>query len=363
MKIGRTLTDLAAEIERQQTVKRDFIAPTNKIGLVVEDGDVKMDLGADMVYPINDLAHTQIAEYSKIPKPYYDRMRAEVPELLTQNIRTWFDKKPQQRMVRTLDHRDRAFLSDGFRPLENYDLAEAVLPTLLDNQLEIMSCEITEKRLYIKAVDRRITRDVPTGRKMGDGSNVFFDTLSPAIIVSNSEVGFGRLSVDAGIYTRVCTNMCMVAKGGMKRTHIGGKHALSDSVENIDALLTSETRKATDKAIWLQVRDVVKAAFDEQVFAARCDALKVLTEDRIEGDVVKTVELSAKKYGLSDLIKGGIQKHLIEGGDLTRYGLFNAITRTAQDQESYDTATELEALGGKIIELGRQEWRELAKAA
>ena len=289
-------------------------------------------------------------------------MRKEAPELLGRNVKEWFDRYPAQRLVRVLDETNRAFLSNSYRPLENYDLAEAVLPTLLDNQLVIMSCEITERRLYIKAVDPRITRDVPSGKKIGDGSHVFFDTCSPAIIISNSEVGYGRLSVESGIFTKVCTNLATIAKGGLKRTHIGAKHSALDNVENIDNLLTSETRKATDKAIWLQVRDVVKGAFDEAVFTARCQTLGGMADDKIGDDVVKTVELTAKKFGLSDLVAGHVQRHLIEGGDLSRYGLFNAVTRTAQDQDSYDDASDLERLGGKIIELNKSEWRELAAA-
>lgn len=362
MKTGRSLTDLAAEIERQQNTKRDFIAKTDAIGVVVEDDKVQLDLGADRAFPITELAHKQIAAHANIPAAYYDRMRQEEPHLLKNNIETWFKKYPAARLVRTLDGNNRAFLSDSYRPLENYDLAQAVLPTLMENDLDIMSCEVTERRFYIKAVDRRIHRDVPTGHRMGDGTHTFFDTCSPAIIISNSEVGYGRLSVDRGIYTKVCTNMAMIAKGGMKRTHIGGKHALSDSVENIDALLSSEARKATDQAIWLQVRDVVKASFDATVFEAECAKLANAAKDKIEGDVVKVVELSAKKFGLTEMIKNRVQQHLIEGADLTRYGLFNAVTRTAQDQESYDTATELEALGGKIIELAPSEWRELVPA-
>lgn len=364
MKTGRSITDLAKEIERQQNSKADFVVRTDKIGIAVEDDQVKLYLGADKTFPLTDLAHQQIGEHAGIPRAYYERCRKEDPMLLATNVEAWFNRFPAQRMVRTLDDRTRAFLSDGYRPLENYDLAEAVMPTLLENDLEIMSCEITERRLYIKAVDRRITRDVPTGKRMGDGSHCIFDTCSPAIIISNSEVGYGRLSVETGIYTKACTNMMMFASGGMKKTHIGARHsALDGAVENIDALLTSETRKATDKAIWLQVRDVVKGAFNEAVIDARAKELAKMSEDVIEGDVLKVVELSAKKFGLSELVARSVQRHLIEGADLTRYGLLNAITRTAQDVESYDEATDLERIGGKIVELPKSEWRTLALAA
>uniref|UniRef100_B8HYZ5 Uncharacterized protein n=1 Tax=Cyanothece sp. (strain PCC 7425 / ATCC 29141) TaxID=395961 RepID=B8HYZ5_CYAP4 len=44
------------------------------------------------------------------------------------------------------------------------------------------------------------------------------------------------------------------------------------------------------------------------------------------------------------------------------YGLLNAITRTAQDVSSYDRATELEAIGSKVLSLPQSVWHEIALA-
>jgi len=38
----------------------------------------------------------------------------------------------------------------------------------------------------------------------------------------------------------------------------------------------------------------------------------------------------------------------------------NAITRTAQDVESYDRSDELEGFGGRVIDLPRSQWQQLA---
>ncbi len=46
-------------------------------------------------------------------------------------------------------------------------------------------------------------------------------------------------------------------------------------------------------------------------------------------------------------------RHLATGGDFTRFGLLNAVTRTAEDAESYDRAIELERVGGEILEMPR----------
>lgn len=362
MKTGKTLTELASEIERQQNTKRDLIAGTANINMLEYDGKVGVDIGKNDSFLINGLAHDQIGLHTGIPAKYYDKMLAEEPALLATNVNKWFTKYPAPRLIRTLDGRVRAFLSDSYRPLENADLAEAVLPILLDMKLDIMSCEITERRLYIKAVDERLKRDVPSGRKMGDGSHCFFDTCSPAIIISNSEVGSGALSVDSGIFTKVCTNMAMIADGGMKRRHVGSRNAITDG-EAVRHLLTDATKRATDKAIWMQVRDVVRGAFDEAKFSANTAKLAGLAQDKIEGDVIKVVEFGSKTLGYTEGEGKSVLKHLIEGGDLTRYGLFNAVTRTAQDIESYDRATEFEAMGGKIIELPKNDWQRMARAA
>jgi len=41
----------------------------------------------------------------------------------------------------------------------------------------------------------------------------------------------------------------------------------------------------------------------------------------------------------------------------------NAVTRTAEDLESYDRATEFETFGGAIVDLPRKEWQRIAIAA
>lgn len=362
MKTGKTLTQLAMEIERQQAAKQDFVASTTAMRMQNDElpGGPALQLG-ERDFGINEIGHDQIGAHTGIPAKYYDKMRVEAPDLLASNVNRWFDKYPAPRMVRTLDGKVRAFLSDSYRPLENADLAEAVLPILTDLNMEIMSCEITERRLYIKAVDKRIERDVPTGRQIGDGSHVFFDTCSPAAIISNSEVGLGQLSIDTGVFTRVCTNLATFASAGMKKRHVGAKSALDG--EEIRHLLTDETKRATDRAVWMQVRDVLQGAFDEARFSANVDRMMPLAAQRIDGDPIKVVELSAKRIGATEGESTSILRHLIAGGDLTRYGLFNAVTRTAQDIESYDRASEFERMGGALVELPANEWRELAKAA
>jgi hypothetical protein len=362
-KMGRTLTDLAAEIQRRAEAKRDLVAPVSKLAMEVVNAEAQLVVhnGTSEPFPLNGIAAGQLAEYVGIPKAYFDRMRTEAPELLASSVNRWFKDMPaaDRRMIRILDRRNRAFLSDKFRALENEDLAEAALPVLLDMDLLILSCEITDRRLYLKAVDKRITRDVPTGRLLGDGSHQFFDTCSPVVSVSNSETGCGRLVVETGILTHACTNLAMIGTN-FKKHHLGMRAEVSDDVY---ALLTDQTKRATDAAVWGQVRDVIRGAFEVARFEATIGKLVKATEAKIEAtQVTEVVERMGRKYSLNEGERKGVLARLIEGGTLNLYGLHAAVTRHSADVEEYDRATELERIGGEIIDLPTAAVRELVAA-
>lgn len=362
-KVGRTLQDLAREIERRAEAKRDLIAPVTRIQMAVglsHTPILTVTNGKVESFPLQQHAHGQIAEYAGIPMPYYRRMMERDPALLAQNVNRWLkDLGGQRRMVRTLDGTVRALLSDSYRPLENEQLAQAILPALLEQDLMVLSCEITDRRLYIKAVDHRISRDVPTGRAMGDGSHVFFDTCSPAITISNSEIGAGALSIETGVYTRACTNLAMIGSN-MRKYHTGKRAELSDEVY---ALLQDETKRATDKAIWMQTRDLVKSAFDQARFDATVQRLGSAAGDRMPAaQVTEVIERVGRKFSLTEGERGGVLARLIEGADLTRYGIHSAITRHSADVADYDRATDLERIGGDVIELPANDWQQLIAA-
>jgi hypothetical protein len=364
MKTGMALEALAAEVKRQHETKTDFVANTKTVGVQPRENGLALVLPGHGSYEVRDLAHQQIAAHTKIPAQYYDRMRKEAPDLLANNVETWFDKHPAPRMFRMLDGKNRAMLSDSFRPLDNYDFANVILQAAAERDLDVVSCDITETRLYIKAIDKQ-EFEVPVGYKMGDGSHRIFDVCCPAFVASNSEVGFGRLTLETGVYTSACTNLAWFAREGFRKTHLGSRHKLVEAtgVENIDHLLSHRTRQKSDEALWLQVRDVLKSAFLESRIAERVKQLADAAEAKIEGEVVRVVQAVADRYGLTEKEGNSVLDHLIRGGNLSKYGLHAAVTRSAQDVDDYDRATELEYLGSGIIELPKTEWTSLMDEA
>lgn len=351
MKTGKSLVELAQELERQRYAKRDFVAPVGAVSMeLTEEKSPVLSLGETGSFGVTEIAHDQVAEFVGIPNKYYRKMRTEAPELLTDNVNHWFSKSNgTQRMVRTLDGKARAFLSDRYRPLDNQDLADVALPALLEGGCRVESCEVTEKRMYIKAVTEKLTYEVKKG-----------DVIQAGIVISNSEVGMGALSVEPLLYRLVCTNGMIVNDAKMRRTHVGRGNEQFDGVSEF---FKDATKEADDRAFWMKVRDVITAAFTTIGFEKFVEKFAAAAADKITADPIKVVEVTQKHFGLNEFERNGILKHLLVDGDLSKFGLANAVTRTAQDVESYDRATELERLGGNIIELPKRDWSLIAEAA
>lgn len=349
MKIGISLTALAAKIEAQKELKRDMIVPTTKVSVETsEDKVTSLIVPGQGSFPILPIAHRQISAHTKIPADYYDRMKAEQPELLARNINTWFNAKPANRMVRTLGGDMRAFLSDRYQRIENEEIAEAALPVLYDLPgVKIVSCEVTDRRLYIHAVVPTISGEVKRG-----------DIVEAGVIISNSEIGFGSASVAGLIWRLACLNGMKTADA-FRRNHVGRKVEGSEDY----SIYGDDTLKADDRAILLKVRDMVRACVDETKFRANLLKLQALTEGKIIGSPEKAIEVLARKVGATDGERGGILRSLIEGADLTRWGIVNAITHQAHTAESYDRAVEFETMGGKLVDLPVSEWKEVLEAA
>lgn len=351
MKQGKSLTELAMEIERQRDAKRDFIADTREIHAEPRENDIRLVIpsnGLDML--ITNHTHRQIGDRVGIPAKYYDRMRNEATGLLANNINYWFREKPERRMIRTMDGSARAFLSDRYRIMDNDQIAEAVLPILLENpDLKIMSTEITDNRMYIKAVNPRLEREVTVG-----------DVVQSGIIISNSEIGAGAFNVQPLVYRLVCDNGAIINSMAKKSYHTGARAAEGD---NAYELYRDETLAADDKAFFMKAQDLVRAALiDAQGFEKVVESWAQATEIKL-ANPIKAVEVVAKRQALNESEKVGVLSRLIEGGDLSMYGMLNAITRHAQDVDSYDRSTELERIGPSLIDLPASDWREIAEAA
>ena len=355
MKEGRTLIEMAQELERQRATKKDYISDTRNLRMDATGDGLQLSLRDDRSHVVhmlgvNDNAHRQIGAALGIPAKYYDKMQKELPDLLAQNVNAWFDAEPQAKMIRTMDGRARAFLSDRYRRIDNYEIAQTVLPILGElEDAHVESCEVTENRMYIKVVNPRLQADVVPG-----------DTVQAGIMITNSEIGLGSVTVSPLLYRLVCTNGMVVNDAASRKYHIGRANTVGENFQ----IFTDETIIADDKAFMLKVRDTVRAAVDEARFGQVVNMMRAAKGIKLDTpDIPKFVELTATEFGLSQNEGRGVLDHLIRDADLSLYGLANAVTRYSQDVESYDRATDLESTGYSILGMSRGLLDRLSKAS
>ena len=353
MKQGRALPEVLKELQHQNNMKQDFIGPAQAFTLEPDGRTISIrhqSTGMQEVFGTTDLFHRQVGSTLGIPAKYYDLMRTQKPELLAENVNAWFGDRDQSYMIRSMDYGSgrvaRALLSDRYRRIDNLEVAMAVLPLFAGKEeMEVVSTEVSPNRLYLKVVNRKLEMEVVPG-----------DYVQAGVVISNSEVGLGAVSVQPLVYRLVCTNGMVINDFGERRAHVGrAVKALEDSFQ----LYSDETMEAEDKAFMLKLRDTTLAALEEARFARIVGRLKESTQAKITGRVQDVIALTGKAYDLNQPEQDSILNYLIQGGDLSLYGLSNAITRASQDVESYDRATTLEGIGWQVATMPGAQWKEI----
>ncbi len=131
---------------------------------------------------------------------------------------------------------------DTLSLLDNFDLAEAVLPILAEmgQGIRIVSTELTVSRMYIKAINERLELEVRKG-----------DVVQAGMVISNSEIGLGSLKVEPLIYRLVCENGMVAQDFSKKRYHVERSAEEGELYE----IYRDETLKAEDHAFFLKVQE------------------------------------------------------------------------------------------------------------
>ena len=186
------------------------------------------------------------------------------------------------------------------------------------------------------------------------------DIVQAGVIISNSEVGLGSVSIQPLIYRLVCSNGMVVNEAAARRNHVG---RVTDSGENF-SVYSQATLDAEDKAFVMKIQDTVRAAVEEARFSQVVDKMREAKAAQMDThDVPAVVKLASKEFHITDSESTGVLQRLIESNDLTLYGLSNAVTRHSQDVESYDRASELESIGYSILTMPPRQWSRINRAA
>ena len=347
---------LAEELARQKQTKRDFIVPSEQIQaetVELESGKKIMlhfpqpETEKKMAYGITEHCHDQIADKTKIPRTFYQRLKDSHPQLLVTNINELIKEK-DARLVRTLDGNARALLSDRYRIIDNYDVlfnAMDVFKKLNDernSQIFIKRADLTDTRLYIKALSNNLVDEV-LGKKDG---KIKGDPVEGGIIIANSEVGNGKYKVMPFMNVIRCTNG-LIDEKTFARVHLGKKQEIGE----ID--WSDETLQLEDEALWSKIRDLITGTFNPEIFRKWVERINSVAQTDIEKPIV-AVNNVVKNYDIPKERTEELLTTFAQEG-YTQWGLSNAVTYLAQKESNYEQQIKMEQIGTKILEAKVEE--------
>lgn len=372
------LDQLVAELERQKDSKIDVVLDGRSFAVKavsVEGG--KNHLVITPVTPaagefldkagarVNDHALHQLGNRCApgVPEKFLKNLVEERPLRAAELATGLLHDEGGKHLVRMLDGRVRAMLSDRYRVIDHYDVAFTALEVAKASNANVFECSLSDDRMRLKLTTTEIwetlnvTRQQETGKwySGGLGNQDFLsrvaartqgelpggpDAVYPVVTIGNSETGHGGFNVRIGILAGICFNLATIEEVAT-RIHLG---------ERLDVgVLSAEAITADTRAILLKVRDGIRAAFDPKKFKAIVARCRKANEEEVAQPTSAVANLVANAEVDEDH-KASILEHFLKDYRPTRYGLAQAVARAAQDVEDPDQAASLEELSGKLID-------------
>jgi hypothetical protein len=272
---------------------------------------------------------------------------------------------PSKRLVRCLDGKVRAWLSDSYRIIDNFDMAFTCMEEAQRKQAQVIEASLSDTHMRIKFTTQQVWDTIDIKQRSGPqgewfagaignrelhgktilGATVRKDlpggpgTIHPVITVSNSETGHGGFHVRIGILMGICFNVATL-EDVVSQIHLGERMQ--------EGIFSQETISADSKAIMLKARDAVRAAFDTEKFKSIVATAKAAQSDKIEQPSA-AVNNIVETNSMNEEHREALLAYFLKDYDQTRFGLAQAVSRLAQDIEDGDDAYEMERLAGQII--------------
>lgn len=377
-----TLQNLIEELNRQRASRVDFVTDTRYLDLGLGDEGFFFDA------PSNSPASEWLTEPTPFNRPalnqfllaltptlgvsLYDAclgasklpVSSEHPQL--QALRAFAEnlmiEAPKRRLVRVLDGHIRAYLSNRYRMLDNYDLAFTALDAAKDHGGQVIECSLSDTKMRLKFTSQAIVDSInlsqeskPVGWYSGGLGNQGFlskvgakswgdlpggpEALHPVVTVTGSETGHGGTSVRLGIMLGACFNVATV-EDVVREIHLG---------EALDEMIfTAETITKASQVTIAKVKDAVTAAFTPERFELIAAKARGAQQDKIEAPAA-AIDNLVINGDITQTDRDDLLMYFVRDYTPTRFGLAQAVSRLAQDKDDGDTSTALEDLAGSML--------------
>jgi hypothetical protein len=387
-----TLPDLLQLLQEQHARKLDVVAPATALssrdGIITvrgalteldEDGVTSRD-GAFIPTAVFDEG---LADKLGVPVGYLKRLREERPDLYDANVNGWLHgakakirvtdfqqpgegvryaaqtlreavpADPRSFLVRTFTGDDgpgigRALLSDRYATVDNLD----VLMSCLDGvraagvSAQVKSGDLTDRRMVVRVACPEVAAAAPrllagyrspfTGASGDDNPLVF-----AGFRLTNSETGGGAFTITPEITIQVCDNGMTLTKDAMRTVHLGGR------LETGVVHWAEDTQTKALELVQAKTRDAVATFLNADYLTAAVARLEARAEEPVAS--VDAVRDLTKPLGYTQDQIDGILGYFVQGGQMTRGGVVNAITAYSQTVTDGDAAHDLDARATSLL--------------
>ena len=320
------LQDLIDKLERQKPLKWDQKIESSNLGMVL-DGSPKFQLdGRENLFTITRPCHNQIAERLEIPVRYYSKMDSEAPELLIENVNTWLKKNSKEVFVRGLGNSVRAFLSDRYRVIDHPDVLYCSLNELQAYEADVEDCYLSETEMNVKVKSNQL-KDFVRHKE---------DLIIGGLLLVNSETGHRALRVEPRMFRVKCTNGMVIEEFLTRQIHLGNGN------------------EVLDEMVYLSIRRSIKELFGR--FGEIIQVLRETTEIKVKSPQ-RVINNVVEHYRLSEEQKENILIAFGAEPEYDKYGIANAVTRAAKNEENWEKSLDLERIGGRLITISTEEFK------
>ena len=325
------LPALINQVEKDEQTKKDYLVDTRSMLVGTENSEsyITIPTGRSrQSFRLNDTARQQLASRLNVPLPYAERIRSEEPALYDRTLNTLLHRKDEQRLIRTNGGDTcRAYLSKNYKIMDNDEFLKTVLPILsLNPNLNLQEAFLSDTHLQLSITMEENERHVRPG-----------DAVKYGVVLLNSEVGLGSLSLSSYIYRLICLNGLVVPEreGSLRRIHLG--RAMADVNDNYN------------RSIWREYSTAIKELLSSKRFEEILASMREAAAKPIVKDAEAIVEEIGKKFNLSKEEQALVQAQYEANADMSVWGLVNSVTEAAKEATTIQRRNELQIIGGKIL--------------
>jgi hypothetical protein len=300
---------VAEKIVLDDQNKWDRSVPSRELR-VAEDGALQCDGGS---FPLSEVALSQLCGKLEIPSRYYRRLPGEMQALVAN-----YDLRRQNGksfLLRGKGEWIRAFLSAEYVAYNNSEIAQTAESLLRSGALVVKSFVLEETHMFLKIISEDIV-DRAAGLKAG-------------IMIGNSEVGMGSVSVEPFVFRKPCTNDLIVSQEkSFRHAHI----------------------HLTEYEMTRRMAEAVSEGF--RVASTVLDAFLKTREEPI-ADPLETIRKIAEARQFSQKLTDEVVSSYLVEPEANRFGLINAFTNAAQKLGPLQRI-DMERFAGTLLEIPLQ---------